>query len=209
MSQIEITVSQARGLILASAKGDIRYYLNGTLFDFERGRTVSTDGHVLLAVNVASAWNPAEQPLAGACIVPRDALETVAKGGKLTDTIEVTFDGETVSLRRANGFSINCEPIQGTFPAWQRAVPDKFSGEPGHFNPELVARIAKAYALAVNNPRCNVTLGYNGPTNSALVHSLGYAETALGVVMPWKVDSNPKAALAEFNAGREPVGVAA
>lgn len=207
MSIINLTVSQARGLILASAKGDIRFYLNGSLFDFEHGRAVSTDGHVLLAVNVAAQWNAAEQPLAGACIIPRDVLENIAKGGKTTDEIEITFDGETVALQRGP-VKVSCAPIQGTFPQWQRVIPSKFSNEPAQFNPELLSRIAKAYALAVNDTRCKVSIAYNG-TASALVFAQERAETAIGVVMPWKMEGKPAEALADFNQNREPVGVAA
>jgi DNA polymerase III sliding clamp (beta) subunit (PCNA family) len=195
MNEITMTVSQARGLILASAKGDVRYYLNGTLLDFAGGRAIATDGRCLLAVNLASQ---ADDPAFASAIVPRDALENIAKGGKVTDDICITYDDDGLHLMR-NSVRITVEPIDGRFPDWQRVIPDDANGEPAQYNPELVARIGKALCLAVNDKKAMPAIAYNGNA-AALVVAQDHAETAVAVVMPWRNDCDAAAALADFNA---------
>lgn len=192
---IELTVKQARGIVLASAKNDVRYYLKGVLFDFENGRLVATDGHILLAANIDSAFS---DPAFGEAIVPRDAIENIAKGGRHHDGITVTYDADGVHLAR-NGTRITVEPIQGTFPQWRRVFPDKTTNEPAQFNPELLQRLSKAYQ-AMTDTNDPPYVAHNGE-RSALVFRDGYADRCIGVVMPMRMKGDPIAALATFDAG--------
>lgn len=191
MSKITVNVNTVRGLILASAKKDARYYLCGTLFDFKYGRAVSTDGHCLLAVNTDMADGYDHESV----IVPREALETIAKGGSVTDEIDVTYDGETVTLTRAGGLSISTRPIDGTFPQYERVMPDTVSGELAQFDPELLARIAKALNLATGRKEI-ATVGHNG-ASGAVVFIDGDA-SAIGVCMPCRIGGDAAQTMAEF-----------
>jgi len=191
MSKITINVSTVRGLVLASAKKDIRYYLNGTLIDYKMGRAVSTDGHCLLAVNtdLADDYN------AESVIVPREALESIARGGKVTDSIEIAYDGETLKLSRQCGLSINAVPIDAKFPEYTRIMPDSCNGEAAQFDPELLARIGKALQLAADS-KTIPTVGHNGASGATVF--IDGNTTAIAVCMPCRVEGDPGDAMAEF-----------
>jgi DNA polymerase III sliding clamp (beta) subunit (PCNA family) len=129
--------------------------------------------------------------------VPREALENIAKGGKVTDDINIVYDADGLHLTR-NSVRVTVEPIDGRFPEYQRVIPSGHSNEPAQYNPELLARICKAYCLAVDDKRAMPALLYNGNA-AALVVSDTHADTAIAVIMPWKNDAKAAAALAEFN----------
>ena len=195
MNQITLTVEQARGVILASAKSDARYYLCGSLFDFENGRVVSTDGHVLLAVNVDSECTDVAY---GSVIVKRADLEAIAKAGKVTDMLTVTYGADGLTIARENGLSINAEPIDGRFPDYTRVFPEKTSGDAAQFDPDLLARISKALRLAINPPKSKpVTVGNNG-TASALVFFHGYSDRGIAIIMPIRAEGSADAEVLDF-----------
>ena len=195
MNEIKLTVEQTRGVILASAKKDVRYYLNGSLFDFEAGRVVSTDGHVLLAVNVDAVCDDVAY---GQVIIPRDALETMSKGGKVTDILTFTYDEFGLRIAREGGLSGDWKPIDGTFPEYARVFPKETNGEAAQFDPDLLARISKALRFAVTPPKSKpVTIGNNG-NNSALVFFHGYSDRGIAIVMPIRAEGSADAEVIDF-----------
>jgi len=195
MNQMTLTVEQVRGVILASAKSDTHYYLCGSLFDFENGRVVSTDGTVLLAVNVDSECSDVAY---GSIIVKRSDLEAIAKAGKVTDMLTVSYGADGLTIARENGLSINAEPIDARFPDYARVCPEKTSGEAAQFDPDLLARISKALRLAIDPPKNKpVTVGHNGP-KSAYVFCHGYSDRGIAVIMPWKAEGSADAEVLDF-----------
>ena len=92
--KLELTVKQARALLSIAPKNDVRYYMNGVLCDFEQCRFVATNGHMLLDTPAIGLPEKA----AGTVIIPRDALDTLAKGGKATDDIEIDYDTDAGTL---------------------------------------------------------------------------------------------------------------
>ena len=163
-NSIDLTVSQVRGVVLASAKNDARYYLNGALFDFKDGRVVATDGHCLLALNVTATVRESGYP---SVIVAREHLESIAKGGRVTDIITIFYGESGLNLHREGGVDLDCTPIDGKFPEYARVMPDKTSGDAGQFDPDLMARIAKALRLACNAPKSLVpAVGHNGKSGA-------------------------------------------
>ena len=200
MNRTTITVEQARGLILASAKNDVRYYLQGALIDFEAGRAVSTDGHCLLAINIETS---VVDPAYGSAIVPRDALEQISKAGSKFDTVEIAYGPDGVTLARSSGLQITVPAINGRFPDYRRVIPESISGEPAQFDPDLMARICKALRLAVDaGPKACTYVEYNG-TSSALVSVKGCSEQAIAVCMPWRAESDGNSAISIFFASKE------
>ena len=206
MNTITMTVEQTRGVILASAKKDVRYYLNGSLFDFETARVVSTDGHCLLAVNVDATL---DDIAFGQVVIPRDALEAITRGGKVTDILTITYGAEGLWIAREGGLTSKVEPIDGKFPDYARVFPKEASGEAGQFDPDLLARISKALRLATFPPKAKpVTVGHNG-TSSALVFFHGYSERGIAVCMPIRAEGSADAEAIDFWNKGEKISVAA
>ena len=184
MNHTKITVKQARALVLVAPKDtDVRWYLNGALFDFETRRAVATDGHCLLAINVVT-----DAPSDIQAIIPRDALHDISRGGKVDGAIEISADAETFKLSRLNDerSDITGKLIAGTYPDYTRVMPDKVSGELVQFNWQLLARIDKALKLALDidkQPSKLTTVGHNGESGATLFVR-GHSDTAIAVCMP-------------------------
>jgi len=105
------------------AQQDVRYYLNGLLFETEgkKLRTVATDGHrlALAEVDLATAATKNEQ-----VIVPRKG---VLELNRLLDG-----DGELSVILGSNHIRVDCEGVQltsklidGRFPDYERVIPSK------------------------------------------------------------------------------------
>lgn len=192
MSNTIITVKQARALVLVAPKDtDVRWYLNGALFDFENYRAVATDGHCLLAINFARVSVGDADSSDVQAIIPRDALHEISKGGKADGAIQVAADSETFRLSRLNDKRPDetGNNIAGRYPEYTRVLPRQVSGELAQFNAQLMARIDKALLLAIDRDKTESfsTVGYNGE-DSATVFVRGYSDTAIGVCMPLRLE---------------------
>ena len=182
MSTLELSVLQIRGLILASAKGDLRYYLNGVLVDYESGLVVSTDGSCLLKLAV----DIKELDEYDSVIVPRVALETISKGGKATDIVEIIHTVNRSILARGT-LIVEFNPIDGNYPDWQRVVPKDITGEAGQFDPDLLQRITRALRYAMEDKDGLPYLSHNGPSPALL--TIGNCNSGTcAVIMPWRVE---------------------
>lgn len=111
----------------AAGKKDVRYYLNGVLFDFSEGalQMESTDGHRVAKIRLS---NPAGL-VKGRYIIKRESVEAViraAKTGAKDDSfIEVApaADGAD-ALQLISGGSVSpLQILDGNFPDIARAVP--------------------------------------------------------------------------------------
>jgi len=182
MNEVTMPVEQVRALLLCAAKKDIRHYLNGVLFDLDNHRAVSTDGRLMLLVNITVI-----DPSPGQVIVPRDALENLVKGGKKTDTVMFTFDSKSVTAQRGSVQS-TCEPIDGKFPDYEKVCPKECGGETTQFDPALLATVGKAVLMASDAPADAIPAVAHNGLSAAVVAANGYEHRTIGLIMPCRVN---------------------
>jgi len=166
---ITIPVTTIKALLTVAAKNDIRYYVNAICVDVRESDVtlVATDGTILLAVPVA----PIEPMPAGQWILDRSHAELI-KGKECMIIVE---EGK-IKISGKDGL-LPFPPVDAKFPDWRSVMPQQSSGEAAQFNPELVARIGKAFDLLdAEFP----TIHHNGK-NGARVSS---DCEALGIIMP-------------------------
>ncbi|GAA5218733.1 DNA polymerase III subunit beta [Corallincola platygyrae] len=104
------------------ANQDVRYYLNGMLFDLDGTvlRSVATDGHRLALATVEANLSEG-MPLQ--CIVPRKGvLELQRLIGTEDQTITLQI-GENHLRATVDGFTFTCKLVDGKFPDYQRVLP--------------------------------------------------------------------------------------
>ena len=128
-SEVEITLTQAqlRGVIektqLSMANLDVRYYLNGMLFEIDGStlRSVATDGHRMAVSQTQLGADFAQNQI----IVPRKGvLELV----KLMDAPEqpVTLQIGSSNVRaEVNNFVFTSKLVDGRFPDYRRVMPQQ------------------------------------------------------------------------------------
>lgn len=129
-SQQRLTLKLAQGELrsvlhataFSMAVQDVRYYLNGTLFEVapDRVRTVATDGHRLSVADVACQADVTE-PVQS--ILPRKAvLELIKLLENRTDEITVRLSDK--HIRVDNGrIMFTSKLVEGKFPDYRRVVP--------------------------------------------------------------------------------------
>lgn len=128
-------------VLIAAGERDIRYFLNGVLFDLTHGVLVGTNGHQLhLYRNRVPALYPEKYGEDGLrqgedveLILPRDPLHwmlhSASQAARVTvfnPTREKTGDDAartSVLIQADDAFVWVRGPIEGKFPDWQRVVP--------------------------------------------------------------------------------------
>jgi DNA polymerase-3 subunit beta len=126
--RIEVAAKNLKDVLqrtqFAMAQQDVRYYLNGMLFDIntQRLRCVATDGH-RLALGQLDAAIGIKKPLQ--LILPR---KTVVELQRLLDmggeSIALMISGAQVEAR-LDGIRLCSKVIEGRFPDYERVIPDK------------------------------------------------------------------------------------
>ena len=185
MSEATLTVRQARALANFAPKLDIRYYLNGVLFDFEKGRAVVTDGHKLVALNLGAVTHNTGSD---SCIVPRQALLDAAKGGSRDDEITVVCDDAAgIKVRVIRGKTeTTIEGVNGRYPCYERVLPEKISGEPGQYNWQYLAETQKCLSEIISDAgKGTAQFHYNGDI-AGVMTIFGYEDEAIGIIMPMR-----------------------
>jgi len=135
--------------LLFAATKDVRYYLNGVLFD-KSGYIVATDGHRAIAIDAIKetcAWLES-------FIVPSELIQKALKvSDKNVDAVELEIDFSqtsrdyTVSLDGIKGICID-----GRYPEWQAVIPHKanpkdYVQSPAILNPEYHMDAVKAHKI--------------------------------------------------------------
>lgn len=122
----EIPQNQLKRLIdkthFAMAQQDVRYYLNGLLFEFSDNliRVVATDGHRLALGDAEILTGVGELQQV---IVPRKAVLELSRLLENSDeTVTIELGGNHLRLETA-GLSFITKLIDGRFPDYQRVVP--------------------------------------------------------------------------------------
>jgi len=106
----------------AMANQDVRYYLNGLLFEFKEGalRTVATDGHRLAVCDLDTKVNLKQNRQ---IIVPRKGvLELSRMLADSKDMIRLGLGKNHVRLEKGN-IALTSKLIDGRFPDYQAVIP--------------------------------------------------------------------------------------
>ena len=180
---ITLNVDFLKAALLFASDEETRYYLKGVhlLRRADHLRITATDGHRLFC-----AMQTLDEP--GDyfdIILPRDGLKKALTGlHRNTEFLGLDLEWEGDRVKRAVLNDLGMAPIDGTFPAIERVVPDanSISGEVAAFNPLYLADIGKAAKILCGNVS-GFHLGHNGGS-PALVSFDAAAGAAFAVVMP-------------------------
>jgi DNA polymerase-3 subunit beta len=128
-SELSLTLTQAdlRGLIertqFSMANQDVRYYLNGMLFDIEEDalRAVATDGHRMAVARVRLESALAAQQI----IVPRKGIQELVKLLESPEQSVMLQIGSANIRVEVNQFIFTSKLIDGRFPDYRRVLPQQ------------------------------------------------------------------------------------
>ena len=140
-----ISTEDLKAVSLAMAKADIRYYLNGVLFELDNDegyRLVGTDGHRMHIVCKRRAQ------AADSVIMPRDTVVHIIKQKAQAFEIEI-IPGATrqIKVRTGGGF-ITVSEVEGKYPDYRRVMPKQLNPiETAHYQPEYLLDLAKAQKI--------------------------------------------------------------
>lgn len=159
---------------------DIRYYLNGVHVEIITGevRLVACNGALVSVLRYQDTNAPSLS-----VTIPRATVE-----------LAVRTKTKTASLFRAESgdwsiAGIHFTPVDGTFPSYRRVVPSECNGQAAHFDPALIAQMAKVgKSLRLRSVPC---IRQNGE-GAALVHIPNF-DNFVGVIMPMRLfnEKNP------------------
>ena len=186
-----------KALLLAAAKKDVRYYLNGILFDVREhdAVAVATDGHILLAVPLSPELdeNGTGAYVPGQYIVSREALESIKPSKLVPMQFEFDSVNQSVTISSA-GAHTTVKLTDARFPEWRRVVPATVTDHVSQFDAEYVGTFGKIqkllggkYSPAIRHNGC-ATGDQNGVASAARVILAG---DAVGVIMPMRYDVQP------------------
>ena len=123
--EFELLQGSLRRLIdntqFSMASQDVRYYLNGMLFETEGNilRTVATDGHSLAVASCEHDANLKQQQV----IVPRKGvLELVRLLDSEEDMVKIQLGSNNIRAI-TSGFVFTCKLVDGRFPDYRRVLP--------------------------------------------------------------------------------------
>jgi DNA polymerase-3 subunit beta len=107
----------------AMAQQDVRYYLNGMLFDLSKTlfRTVATDGHRLALSQIKMDF---DEDISSQIILPRKAIIELSR--ILTDSDDdliIEIGSNHIRINFSNGVVFVSKLIDGRFPDYQRVMP--------------------------------------------------------------------------------------
>lgn len=128
-SELEITVTQAqlRGLIektqFSMANQDVRYYLNGMLFEIDGStlRSVATDGHRMAVAQITLESELGTQQV----IVPRKGIQELVRLLDAPDSPVTLQIGQSNLRADVNNFIFTSKLVDGRFPDYRRVLPQQ------------------------------------------------------------------------------------
>ena len=163
-----------KAAMLAAAKKDIRYYLNGVMV--RNGEMAATNGHMALMVKSEKIKSDGEY------IIDNDTLKmivTVHKGIKGDNPVEVIDSMTTTGIGK-----IHITPVDGKFPDVNRVIPQEPSGEIAHFNAEYLLACQKANGEFLDHKYPWIKLQHNGLSGAKFESEDEDGNKLIGVVMP-------------------------
>ena len=126
-SEVEVSLSQAdlRTLIdktqFSMANQDVRYYLNGMLFEIDGTtlRSVATDGHRMAVSQTQLGADFAQKQI----IVPRKGVQELVKLMDAPEQPVVLQIGSSNVRAEVNNFTFTSKWVDGRFPDYRRVLP--------------------------------------------------------------------------------------
>ena len=200
---MKLTISRAAFIAAASvvqAKHDIRYYLNGILF--EKGPDnhpiiVSTDGHRLFAAVDENSECPDGMPAQTIIAFGAETLRAVKLVKNLDEPLVIdlqSIPAPAVTVTFGSSIDNGSEVIVGKFPYWRRIAKNTSGKSAGWFNAQYIAdfqTIGRYLATDRSKGSNALTIRSDGPETSACVF-FSKAPSAFGVIMPMRTDiKNP------------------
>lgn len=166
-----------KAVMLAAAKKDVRYYLNGVMV--RNGEMAATNGHMALIIKSDDIKSD------GQYIIGNDTLKmivTAHKGIKGDNRVEVINGMTTTGINK-----ISITPVDGKFPDVNRVIPANTSGEVGQFDFDYLATLQKANQEFLVMRNALIYLQHNGPVSAAKFETETYEAVLVGVVMPVRI----------------------
>lgn len=164
---------------LCTGKEQTRPYLQGVFIQPATGGGIlltATDGHTLF-----HAHDPAGTTDRAAIVAPDKGKLPApwAKGGVITiDT------AQGVMRHTTGGLTTGCREVGGTFPDYQRVIPQELSGEVAQFNPALVARFGDIAGILEKGNFPGIAWNGDGPALVTFAR-----RDCFGVMMPFRKQS--------------------
>lgn len=170
-------LSWLKAVMLAAAKKDVRYYLNGVMV--RNGELAATNGHMALLIKSESIKSDGEY------IIDNDTLKmivTAHKGIKGDNRVEVVD-----SITTTGSSKIHITPVDGKFPDVNRVIPQETSGEIAHFNYEYLLACQKANCEFFDSKDAYIKLQHNGLSGAKFESDDWINNKLIGVVMPVRI----------------------
>ncbi|CAH8230422.1 DNA polymerase III subunit beta [Vibrio aestuarianus] len=123
--EVEVTQAELRGLIektqFSMANQDVRYYLNGMLFEIDGSilRSVATDGHRMAVAQTSLAADFSNKQI----IVPRKGVQELVKLLDAPEQPVVLQIGNSNLRAEVNNFVFTSKLVDGRFPDYRRVMP--------------------------------------------------------------------------------------
>ena len=187
-----IATKDLQAVALAMANKDIRYYLNGVLFELDDAggyRLVGTDGYRMHIVCKRKAQ------ASDSVVMPRETVMHILKQKVQNFEIEI-IPGATrqIKIRTGAGF-ITVPEVVGKYPDYRRVMPTKVQqAEVTHYMPEYLADLAKAQKI-LGTAQQNGYLAQQGSNGGVYVDN---EKSFYAVIMPLRHNAPEKA---EFEKG--------
>lgn len=151
-SDVEVTLTQGelRGLIektqFSMANQDVRYYLNGMLFEIDGNtlRSVATDGHRMAVAQTSLVGDFATQQI----IVPRKGIQELVKLLDAPEAQVVLQIGSSNVRAEVNNFVFTSKLVDGRFPDYRRVLPQNTNKTLETGSDELRQAFARAAILS-------------------------------------------------------------
>lgn len=150
----------------AMAKGDLRFYLNGTMFRFKKNslELIATDGHRLASVHLKF-----EHGIKGDYIISNDSVKRIIKifphTAKVHQTISMELIADSLMICGEDGVSIVPNTINGKFPDTEKLIKESLVHEDNPnaaVNPLYMAEACKASLMFGNGNAAKIILkGHN------------------------------------------------
>ena len=185
--KLSIATDTLKASVHCAAVKDVRYYLNGVLFDTTAGtstlRVVSTDGTVLSLFTQALPDHP--DPIE--IIVPTEIIKQACTLHKKAPMIEFTMDNDRYTLG-----GIEFTPIDGKYPQYDRVIPGRDvitqENKGTQYNPDLLVRAKKALDnfYGASKKGFNYRLDHNVAGGPGVMHK--GEPTALVCIMPVRAE---------------------
>lgn len=176
-----IATKDLQAVSLAMAEKDIRYYLNGVLFELDNAegyRLVATDGHRLHIVCKRKAQ------AADSIIMPRDTVKQICKLKEAFFTVE-PLENRQIKITTTAGV-LTVQAVEGKYPDYRRVMPKQLNPiETAHYQPEYLLDLAKAQKI-LGTKNQNGYIAQQGSAGGVYVDN---EKSFYAVIMPRRHDA--------------------